>query len=196
MFVQSFFYKLALRIYSEIYLISSIGYIYICRGKISNGKEIVYKMFEEDQGFLLEIHRRNPYKWNFLNIKDSLRSSSFFLKRKVNLWENHPVTSRAKSYYIFILSFLFDSHNSSIEAGITVNSFSIHFRNHSSIINSSSRNIPSHTFYPPISSFHPIRKLLTRTFHQSFKNLISFLNQFHLSILFSNSFASQIIRSI
>lgn len=161
-------------------------------------------MFEEDQGFLLEIHRRNPYKWNFLNIKDSLTSSSFFLKRKVNLWENHPVTFRAKSYSnsfknfkrIFILSFLFDSHNSSIEAGITVNSFSIHFRNHSSIINSSSRNIPSHTFYPPISSFHPIRKLLTRTFHQSFKNLISFLNQFHLSILFSNSFASQIIRSI
>lgn len=84
-FVQSFFYKLALRIYSEIYLISSIGYIYIYRGKISNGKEIVYKMFEEDQGFLLEIHRRNPYKWNFLNIKDSLTSSSFFLKRKVNL---------------------------------------------------------------------------------------------------------------
>lgn len=32
-FVQSFFYKLALRIYSEIYLISSIGYIYIYVGE-------------------------------------------------------------------------------------------------------------------------------------------------------------------
>lgn len=56
-------------------------------------------MFEEDRGFLLEIHRRNPYKWNFLNIKDSITSSSFFLKKEDKFMRkpsNNP--SRAKSY--------------------------------------------------------------------------------------------------
>lgn len=56
-------------------------------------------MFEEDQGFLLEIHRRNPYKWNLLNIKDSLTSSSFFLKKKGKFMrKSSSKPSHVKSY--------------------------------------------------------------------------------------------------
>lgn len=116
--------------HSRIYLISPIGcvYIYIYRGKISNGKEIVYKMFEEDQGFLLEIHRWNPYKWNLLNIKHSLTSSSSKFMRKSSSKSSHVKSYsntllKISNVYLF---YLFLRHNSSIEAGITVNSFSIY----------------------------------------------------------------------